>query len=59
MPIYEFLCESCNRIFSFHSFKVDPEKIPSCPKCGARDLGRVPSRFGVGAAGKTESEGGG
>lgn len=55
MPIYEFLCESCNRIFSFHSFRVDPEKTPSCPKCEARDLVRVPSRFGVGAASKTES----
>ena len=59
MPVYEFLCGPCNTIFSFHSFKVDPEKIPSCPKCGARDLGRVPSRFGVGAARKTDSEGGG
>jgi putative FmdB family regulatory protein len=58
MPIYEFLCESCNRIFSFHSFKVDPEKVPSCPKCGAGDLERVPSRFGVGTTGKTGSDGG-
>ncbi len=48
MPIYEFLCVKCNRIFSFHSFKVDPEKIPSCPKCGAEDLRRVPSSFGIG-----------
>lgn len=58
MPVYEFLCPSCNRIFSFHSFKVDSEKVPSCPKCDAGDLQRVPSRFGVGAARKTESDGG-
>ncbi len=53
MPIYEFLCAGCNRIFSFHSFKVAPEKTPVCPKCGAGDLSRVPSRFGVAA--KTNS----
>ena len=47
MPIYEFLCTSCNRIYSFHSFRVAPEKRPSCPRCGASELSRVPSRFGV------------
>jgi putative FmdB family regulatory protein len=50
MPIYEFLCSACNRIFSFHSFKVATEKIPVCPKCGDPDLARVPSSFAVAAA---------
>jgi putative FmdB family regulatory protein len=58
MPIYEFLCKGCNRIFSFHSFKVTTEKTPACPKCGATDLGRVPSRFGVAAKTTTGSGGG-
>lgn len=49
MPIYEFLCVACNRIYSFHSFKVAPDKVPACPKCRAADLKRVPSRFGVAA----------
>ena len=49
MPIYEFLCAECNRIFAFHSFKVATEKIPACPKCGETRLTRVPSRFGVAA----------
>ena len=47
MPIYEFLCRNCNRIFSFHSFKVDTSKVPTCPKCGAKDLQRRPSSFGI------------
>ncbi len=47
MPIYEFLCRGCNKIFSFHSFKVDTTKVPSCPKCGADDLQRRPSSFGI------------
>ena len=56
MPVYEFLCASCNRIFSFHSFKMATEKVPACPKCGDVDLRRVPSTFGVATSAKT-SEG--
>ena len=52
MPVYEFLCASCNKIFSFHSFKVATEKIPKCPKCSNADLRRVPSSFGVATASK-------
>jgi len=59
MPIYEFLCEVCNRIYSFHSFKVETEKVPACPKCGATDLHRVPSRFGVVASAKQPADDGG
>jgi putative FmdB family regulatory protein len=47
MPIYEFLCRPCNKIYSFHSFRVATDRVPTCPKCGATDLKRVPSRFGV------------
>ena len=59
MPIYEFLCSACNRIYSFHSFKVDPAKVPACPKCAATDLVRVPSRFGVAATRKAGTAPGG
>jgi putative FmdB family regulatory protein len=59
MPIYEFLCTDCNRIFSFHSFKVAPDKVPTCPRCHAADLKRVPSRFGVSASRAASSSGGG
>ncbi|MCK5378243.1 MAG: zinc ribbon domain-containing protein [Acidobacteria bacterium] len=47
MPIYEFLCRNCNRIYSFHSFKIDTTKVPICPRCGAEDLQRRPSSFGI------------
>jgi putative FmdB family regulatory protein len=47
MPVYEFLCPSCHRIFSFHSFRVNTEKVPTCPKCGGDAMRRVPSAFGV------------
>ncbi len=55
MPVYEFLCEGCNRIYSFHSFKVEAEKVPECPKCGHKELKRVPSSFGVAAKSQSES----
>ena len=55
MPVYEFLCASCNKIFSFHSFKVATEKIPKCPKCSNADLRRVPSSFGVATASKASA----
>jgi len=54
VPVYEFFCRRCNRIYSFHSFKVDPEKSPKCPRCGTAKLKRVPSRFGVSGARKAE-----
>lgn len=47
MPVYEFLCGPCNRIYSFHSFTVAAKRVPQCPKCGDTDLRRVPSSFGV------------
>jgi putative FmdB family regulatory protein len=56
MPIYEFLCPSCNRIYSFHTFRADPDKVPTCPKCQASDLRRVHSSFGIGAAGAQLSD---
>jgi putative FmdB family regulatory protein len=59
MPVYEFLCRACNRIYSFHSFRVDPAKVPRCPKCGASRLQRVPSRFGVATASRSVTDEGG
>ncbi len=57
MPVYEFLCTKCNRIYSFHSFSVSAEKVPVCPRCGEKDLSRVPSRFGVAASSKAANVG--
>lgn len=45
MPIYEYLCPHCNRIFSFLARSGQVDKQPTCPKCGASDLTRRISRF--------------
>lgn len=33
MPIYEFYCPRCHRIFSFLSRRIRPEGRPPCPDC--------------------------
>ncbi|MGE5236594.1 MAG: FmdB family zinc ribbon protein [Acidobacteriota bacterium] len=58
MPIFEYLCPACNRIYSFLSLAVRPARDPVCPRCGNSELRRVPSAFAVAGARKSASEGG-
>jgi len=45
MPIYEFACRKCRRVFSFLSKRVQPEHPPTCPKCGSQEMVKQVSRF--------------
>lgn len=56
MPIYEFYCRKCNTIYNFFSWKVDTEKIPTCPKCGRVKLKRQVSLFSA-LSGRTQETG--
>ena len=47
MPIYEFACPKCRRIFSFLSKRVNPDRLPVCPKCGNKKLSKQISRFAM------------
>jgi len=47
MPIYEFACPKCRRIFSFLSKRMNPKRRPVCPKCGHRKLSKQVSRFAL------------
>ena len=47
MPIYEFACPKCRRIYSFLSKRVNPDRLPVCPKCGNKKLKREISRFAM------------
>jgi putative FmdB family regulatory protein len=47
MPIYEFACPKCRRIFSFLSKRVNPSRLPVCPKCGSKKMSRQISRFAL------------
>ena len=64
MPIYEFACPKCRRIFSFLSQRVAPGRLPVCPKCGHKKMSKQVSRFAMtrklaGPAASTGSEPGG
>jgi putative FmdB family regulatory protein len=45
VPIYEFYCSPCHTIFSFFASRPEPNRKPSCPRCGQPELERRPSRF--------------
>lgn len=47
MPIYEFACPKCRKIFSFLSKRMNPDRSPVCPKCGNKKLEKQVSRFAM------------
>ena len=47
MPIYEFACPKCRRIFSFLSRRLSPARLPVCPQCGNKKLSKQVSRFAL------------
>jgi putative FmdB family regulatory protein len=47
MPIYEFACPKCRKIFSFLSKRLNPDRAPVCPKCGNKKLEKQLSHFAM------------
>jgi putative FmdB family regulatory protein len=47
MPIYEYACPKCRVIFNFLSKRINPERLPVCPKCGNKSMKRQMSRFAM------------
>ena len=47
MPIYEFACPDCRKIFNFLSKTLQPDRLPACPKCGNRNLIKQVSSFAM------------
>ena len=47
MPIYEFACPKCRKIYSFLSQRVNPDRLPVCPKCGNKKMEKQVSRFAM------------
>ncbi|MDA1010709.1 MAG: zinc ribbon domain-containing protein [Chloroflexi bacterium] len=44
MPIYEYRCESCERVSSVFVRSLRAEVQPSCDHCGGTELRRIMSR---------------
>lgn len=51
MPIYEFYCADCHRVYNFLSRTVSTSRKPACPRCGRKELERKPSLFAVSRGG--------
>lgn len=47
MPVYEFYCSECHRIYNFLSRSVQSEKRPDCPQCGKKELAKQVSLFAI------------
>ncbi|HVO09620.1 MAG TPA: zinc ribbon domain-containing protein [Vicinamibacteria bacterium] len=47
MPIYEFYCRHCHRVFSFLSRVVNTDKTPACPRCARAEMTRRASAFAI------------
>ena len=47
MPIYEYACPKCRVIFNFLSKRIQPDRLPVCPKCGNKKMTRQMSRFAM------------
>lgn len=45
MPIYEYECPHCRRLFNFLVRQVGQPKAPACPRCGRTDMRKAFSRF--------------
>lgn len=62
MPIYEYACPKCRVIFNFLSKRINPDRLPTCPKCGNKKMSKQVSRFALSRglaepAAKTETDG--
>ena len=47
MPIYEYACPKCRVIFNFLSKRINPDRLPVCPKCGNKKMTKQMSRFAM------------
>ncbi len=47
MPIYEFYCPECHRVFSFFSRRINTLAEPPCPRCRQQGLKRRASAFAI------------
>lgn len=47
MPIYEYACPKCRKIFNFLSKRISPDRSPVCPKCGNKKMVKELSRFAM------------
>nr|HDM99601.1 zinc ribbon domain-containing protein [Deltaproteobacteria bacterium] len=45
MPIYEYKCEKCNKIFESFVLSSRDKMGIKCPECGSKEVGKMLSSF--------------
>ena len=50
MPIYEYLCKDCNRVFQFMVHNPKTARKATCPQCEGENMKKMMSGFGIGKA---------
>lgn len=60
MPIFEYACPECRRIFQFLARRPKPARKPECPQCGGKKMVKEVSPFAAlkGAAGPKVADAG-
>ena len=59
MPIYEYACPKCRIVFNFLSKRLNPDRLPVCPKCGNKKMEKQLSRFAMSRGLKEPASSGG
>jgi putative FmdB family regulatory protein len=57
MPIHEFYCPDCHRVYNFLARRPNVTRRPSCPRCSRSKLERKISKFAI-SKGLTEPSAG-
>jgi putative FmdB family regulatory protein len=47
MPIYEYACPKCRVVFNFLSKRINPDRLPVCPRCGNKKMTKQVTRFAM------------
>lgn len=50
MPIYEYRCKDCGKVFARLQTIANPTKTTPCPACGSDQTGRILSTFAAGSS---------
>ena len=59
MPIYEYTCNKCSEIFAYLQLNTKATEEVLCPKCGSKDLKKLPSAFSCAVTGSSDFSSGG
>jgi putative FmdB family regulatory protein len=45
MPVYQYKCKSCGKVFEITCHLSEREELAACPDCGSKDVQQVFSTF--------------